>query len=209
MTVSRLFALIALPLGGLLSSSTAHAESPDAPTWTAFRGTGLFLHWETHDFGAAVTLPLFGLHVQYIASARWVGELGGHSLLGLDSMGWDALVRGGYALGLHGPHQSSGEATRGFAVPLLGYRYAMRPVSHSSDGYGPHNQTHSAQLGVAYDLFVGAGTAFTLRLFGAFEYAFVSKERPSAFEWSYTTQEPMRTSVQGGLSLGVAFGGEN
>lgn len=79
------------------------------------------------------------------------------------NLGGSMSLRGGYAFALSADEEAARSA---YLVPLLGYRYAVRPDGDRD--YVVVNQTHSPQVGVALDLFIGAKGAFTMRAFGAY-----------------------------------------
>lgn len=148
-----------------------------------------------HDIGIvelSLTLP-----------SRWTFELAMNFMYAqrAEATGLGGTGRVGYSIPLA---SSQSGALSAFLVPLAGYRYARRPHDVV---FGATNDTHSAQLGAALDLLVGRGSALSLRLFGAYEYAFISEYFFELNPSGYDISEPMTYSLQAGLLVGFTLGG--
>lgn len=163
-----------------------------------FTSSPLSFEFSNRDFGID-HVDIGVIELSLTLPSNWTMELsmglmysrhGGRGLSGTGRIGYSVPIA-----------ENRSGSLSAFLVPLVGYRYARRPVQ-----WAPRNDTHSAQLGAAVDLLVGRGSALSLRLFGAYEYAFVSEH----FYYTVPREpepKPMTYSIQYGLLVGFTFRG--
>ena len=167
-----------------------------------FTSSPLRLEFSDRDY-TLDHLDIGAAEVSLTLASKWTFEFGMSFMFGQreGATGMSGTGRIGYSVPLA---ESQSGSLSAFLVPLVGYRYARRPLEQP---FGATNDTHSLQIGAAFDVLVGKGSALSLRLFGAYEYALVSEYffeyDPSGFDLS----EPLTYSVQAGLLVGFTFRG--
>ncbi|MFK7998398.1 MAG: hypothetical protein AB8H86_02335 [Polyangiales bacterium] len=160
-----------------------------------------FTQWGIHKRNRILTLDLFTAEVAAVFGGGWTIESSA-TFMWTEAPGGSIALRGGYAFNMSGGEEGALRST--YAVPLLGYRFAGRP--EQDDGTDIYQLTHSVQAGLAFDFFFGRGTAFTMRVFGAYEYAFLSRallaeQSPDSSHGAIRNPHRIRISTAGGLGL--------
>lgn len=154
-----------------------------------------FSQWQNPGFyDKSYSLDLVNLEVSAVFGGGWTVEASS-TILAVETIEPSITLRGGYSFAMSGGGEGALRST--YVVPLLGYRFARRP--EQDDGSNIVQRTQSVQVGLAFDLFVGRRTGFSMRLFGAYEYVFINR---TGF---LRSSLPIRHTVQYGILIGFGF----